>query len=66
VTGRPAPVFVVGTADAGLENDPAGPFTAVSIRPPVEQADFRDDAMLTTAANNALALNVTVPEPASH
>ena len=24
-------------------------------------ADYRDDAMLTTAANNALALNVTVP-----
>jgi osmotically-inducible protein OsmY len=24
-------------------------------------ADFRDDAMLTTAANNALTLNVTVP-----
>ena len=24
--------------------------------------DFRDDAMLTTAANNALTLNVTVPE----
>ena len=24
-------------------------------------ADFRDDSMLTTAANNALALNVTVP-----
>jgi osmotically-inducible protein OsmY len=24
--------------------------------------DYRDDAMLTTAANNALALNVTVPE----
>jgi len=25
-------------------------------------ADFRDDAMLTTAANNALALNITVPD----
>jgi len=25
-------------------------------------ADFRDDAMLTTAANNALTLNVTVPD----
>jgi len=25
-------------------------------------ADFRDDAMLTTAANNALAQNVTVPD----
>src|ERR1700751_5063760 len=25
-------------------------------------ADFRDDAMLTTAANNALAHNVTVPD----
>ena len=25
-------------------------------------ADLRDDAMLTTAANNALALNVTVPD----
>jgi osmotically-inducible protein OsmY len=25
-------------------------------------ADVRDDAMLTTAANNALALNVTVPD----
>ena len=25
-------------------------------------ADFRDDAMLTTAANNALALSVTVPD----
>jgi osmotically-inducible protein OsmY len=25
-------------------------------------ADYRDDAMLTTAANNALALNVTVPD----
>src|SRR5262249_15084711 len=25
-------------------------------------ADFRDDAMLTTAANNALAANVTVPD----
>jgi len=25
-------------------------------------ADFRDDAMLTTAANNALLLNVTVPD----
>ena len=25
-------------------------------------ADFRDDSMLTTAANNALALNVTVPD----
>ena len=24
--------------------------------------DYRDDAMLTTAANNALALNVTVPD----
>src|SRR6266851_6890087 len=24
--------------------------------------DYRDDAMLTTAANNALTLNVTVPE----
>jgi osmotically-inducible protein OsmY len=26
------------------------------------EADFRDDAMLTTAANNALTLNVTVPD----
>ena len=26
------------------------------------EADFRDDAMLTTAANNAMALNVTVPD----
>ena len=26
------------------------------------EADFRDDAMLTTTANNALALNVTVPD----
>ena len=26
------------------------------------EADFRDDAMATTAANNALALNVTVPD----
>ena len=26
------------------------------------EADYRDDAMLTTAANNALALNVTVPD----
>jgi osmotically-inducible protein OsmY len=26
------------------------------------EADFRDDVMLTTAANNALALNVTVPD----
>jgi osmotically-inducible protein OsmY len=25
-------------------------------------ADYRDDAMLTTAANNALTLNVTVPD----
>ena len=25
-------------------------------------ADYRDDAMLTTAANNALALNITVPD----
>ena len=25
-------------------------------------ADYRDDAMLTTAANNAMALNVTVPD----
>lgn len=25
-------------------------------------ADYRDDAMLTTAANNALSLNVTVPD----
>src|SRR5215469_2731680 len=25
-------------------------------------ADFRDDALLTTAANNALTLNVTVPD----
>ena len=25
-------------------------------------ADYRDDAMLTTAANNALALNVIVPD----
>jgi osmotically-inducible protein OsmY len=25
------------------------------------EADFRDDVMLTTAANNAIALNVTVP-----
>src|SRR3984957_13147695 len=24
--------------------------------------DYRDDAMLTTAANNALALNITVPD----
>jgi hypothetical protein len=24
--------------------------------------DYRDDALLTTAANNALALNVTVPD----
>ena len=24
--------------------------------------DYRDDATLTTAANNALALNVTVPD----
>jgi len=24
--------------------------------------DYRDDAMLTTTANNALALNVTVPD----
>ena len=24
--------------------------------------DYRDDAILTTAANNALALNVTVPD----
>ena len=28
----------------------------------LSEADFRDDAMLTTAANNALALNVTVPD----
>ena len=26
------------------------------------EADFRDDVMLTTAANNAIALNVTVPD----
>jgi osmotically-inducible protein OsmY len=26
------------------------------------EGDYRDDAMLTTAANNALALNVTVPD----
>jgi osmotically-inducible protein OsmY len=26
------------------------------------ESDFRDDAMLTTAANNALAHNVTVPD----
>jgi osmotically-inducible protein OsmY len=26
------------------------------------ESDFRDDAMLTTAANNALAQNVTVPD----
>ena len=26
------------------------------------EGDFRDDAMLTTAANNALTLNVTVPD----
>jgi osmotically-inducible protein OsmY len=26
------------------------------------EGDFRDDAMLTTAANNALALNITVPD----
>ena len=26
------------------------------------EADFRDDVMLTTAANNALTLNVTVPD----
>src|SRR6185503_16212460 len=26
------------------------------------EVDYRDDAMLTTAANNALALNVTVPD----
>jgi osmotically-inducible protein OsmY len=28
----------------------------------LSESDFRDDAMLTTAANNALALNVTVPD----
>ena len=28
----------------------------------LSDADFRDDAMLTTAANNALKLNVTVPD----
>src|SRR5258707_9345343 len=28
----------------------------------LSDADFRDDAMLTTAANNALTLNVTVPD----
>src|ERR1700749_6938 len=28
----------------------------------VPTEDFRDDAMLTTAANNALTLNVTVPD----
>ena len=28
----------------------------------LSDADYRDDAMLTTAANNALTLNVTVPE----
>jgi osmotically-inducible protein OsmY len=28
----------------------------------LSDADYRDDAMLTTAANNALALNVTVPD----
>ena len=28
VAGRPSPVFVVGAADAGLENDPAGPVAA--------------------------------------
>jgi osmotically-inducible protein OsmY len=32
----------------------------LAVVPP--DADFRDDAMLTTAANNALALNVTVPD----
>jgi osmotically-inducible protein OsmY len=26
------------------------------------ESDYRDDAMLTTAANNALALNITVPD----
>jgi osmotically-inducible protein OsmY len=28
----------------------------------LQEGDFRDDAMLTTAANNALALNITVPD----
>ena len=28
----------------------------------LSEADFRDDTMLTTAANNALAMNVTVPD----
>ena len=28
----------------------------------LRDADYRDDAMLTTAANNALTLNVTVPD----
>jgi osmotically-inducible protein OsmY len=28
----------------------------------LSDADYRDDAMLTTAANNALTLNVTVPD----
>jgi len=28
----------------------------------LSDADYRDDAMLTTAANNALAANVTVPD----
>src|SRR3984893_8070809 len=28
----------------------------------LRDADYRDDAWLTTAANNALALNVTVPD----
>src|SRR3984893_12090179 len=26
------------------------------------ESDYRDDAMLTTAANNALTLNITVPD----
>jgi len=34
VTRGRTPVFVVGAADAGLENDPAGPFTTVGGRPP--------------------------------
>src|ERR1700683_74165 len=34
--GGRTPVFVVGAADAGFEDDPAGPFTPIGIRPPVE------------------------------
>ena len=54
------PQFAEATAAARRVSGVTGVHNHLKVVLPAN--DYRDDAMLTTAANNALALNITVPD----